>query len=179
MSTPSPAKEDQTDRDAEILDELAELGLELARGLQARALAADSPQEASSLATAFQRAARTVRQCLALKCKLAHDAARARREHKRDFDNESSQRIRRRKAMVLMYMHRSIAELTPEDDEELGLARLEDLDDAVLDETFLVGTVHEVIAGLHRAMDLPVPEHLEGLDSAFAQPLAPHAYNSA
>ncbi|HET6971126.1 MAG TPA: hypothetical protein VFH92_08375, partial [Phenylobacterium sp.] len=49
----------EASRDAEILDELAELGLELARGLQERALAAAGAQDASALAMAFQRVART------------------------------------------------------------------------------------------------------------------------
>lgn len=76
-STPSP-------RDAEILDELAELGLALARKVQARAMAAaDGDDEAalSSLSSAFQKVSRSVRQSLALKDRLARmrklDARRA------------------------------------------------------------------------------------------------------
>ncbi|HET6972096.1 MAG TPA: hypothetical protein VFH92_13295, partial [Phenylobacterium sp.] len=81
-------------RDAEILDELAELGLELARGLQERALAAAGAQDASTLAMAFQRVARTVRQSLALKGKLRRDELREGREMHRDASAEIARRIR-------------------------------------------------------------------------------------
>jgi hypothetical protein len=58
------------DRHGRMLAELAGLSLALARDLQARALAAESADEAAKLATAFGRVARGVRQTLALEMKV-------------------------------------------------------------------------------------------------------------
>jgi len=49
-----------------ILAELSELGLALARDLQACALAADEASDKADLSLAFQRTSRSVRQTLAL-----------------------------------------------------------------------------------------------------------------
>ncbi|HVI34393.1 hypothetical protein [Phenylobacterium sp.] len=76
MSAPPPIPAIAEDRHGRILAELAGLSLELARDLQARALAAESAEDAAKLAAAFHRTARCVRQCLALEAKLVHDLAR-------------------------------------------------------------------------------------------------------
>ena len=54
------------DRHGRILAELAGMGLELARDLRERALAAETAEEATRLARAFQAISRGVRQTLAL-----------------------------------------------------------------------------------------------------------------
>lgn len=59
------------DRHGRILAELAGMGLELARDLRERALAAGTAEEATSLARAFQSISRGVRQTLALELKVA------------------------------------------------------------------------------------------------------------
>lgn len=56
-ATPTEMRE----RQERILAELSELGLALARDLQARALAADDAAEATELGLAFHRVARSVR----------------------------------------------------------------------------------------------------------------------
>jgi hypothetical protein len=68
------------ERQDAVLAELSELGLTLARELHARALAAETPQEADKLALAFQRVSRGVRQTFALELKIE----RARNEDERE-----------------------------------------------------------------------------------------------
>lgn len=63
-----------------MLAELSELGLSLARDLHARALAAETTQDAEKLALAFQRVSRGVRQTFALELKIE----RARNEDDRE-----------------------------------------------------------------------------------------------
>lgn len=60
--------------DDQVLDELAQLGLALARDLQQAALAAKQPEEKARLAAAFHKVARGVRQGIALKQKLVRDS---------------------------------------------------------------------------------------------------------
>jgi hypothetical protein len=77
MPAPEPIAEDRHGR---ILAELAGMSLELARDLQARALAAETSEEAARLSTAFHRISRGLRQTLALELKVARfrqDLARA------------------------------------------------------------------------------------------------------
>ena len=76
MSGPAPIAPIPEDRHGRILAELAGLSLELSRDLQARALAAETVEDATKLAAAFHRTARAVRQCLALEARLIHDRAR-------------------------------------------------------------------------------------------------------
>jgi len=65
---------DIVDRDQQILGELAELDLALARHVHARALATDDPVQIADLSRAYQRMSRSVRQTLALKAKLKREA---------------------------------------------------------------------------------------------------------
>lgn len=73
----NPAKRERQDA---VLAELSELGLTLARELHARALAAETAQDADKLALAFQRVSRGVRQTFALDLKLERDRRQADRE---------------------------------------------------------------------------------------------------
>ena len=65
---------DIADRDQQMLAELAELDLALARHVQARALASEDAAEVADLSRAYQRISRCVRQTLALKAKLKREA---------------------------------------------------------------------------------------------------------
>lgn len=67
---PPPTPVDD-DRHGRILAELAGMGLEIARDLRERALAAETGEEATRLARAFQAISRGVRQTLALELKVA------------------------------------------------------------------------------------------------------------
>jgi hypothetical protein len=68
------------ERVEQILGELAELGLMLARDLAAEARGAETPEQKVALAGAFQKTSRTVRLTLALDAKLTRDAAREDRD---------------------------------------------------------------------------------------------------
>ena len=68
------------ERQDEVLAELSELGLTLARELHARALAAETPQDADKLALAFQRVSRGVRQTFALELKVERERRAADRD---------------------------------------------------------------------------------------------------
>src|SRR5256885_7123913 len=69
-----------TEAEAAGLSELAALDLVMAREFAARAQAAEDPDTASDLARSYQRMARSYRQSLALKVRLAREIARAERE---------------------------------------------------------------------------------------------------
>src|SRR5256885_4245470 len=69
-----------TEAEAAGLSELAALDLVMAREFAARAQAAEDPDTASDLARSYQRMARSYRQSLALKVRLAREIARAERD---------------------------------------------------------------------------------------------------
>jgi hypothetical protein len=69
-----------TEDEAAGLSELAALDLAMARDFAARAQAAEDPDTANDLARSYQRMARSYRQSLALKVRLAREIARAERE---------------------------------------------------------------------------------------------------
>ncbi len=68
------------ERQDAVLAELSELGLTLARELHARALSAETTAEAETLALAFQRVSRGVRQTFALELKIERERRAAERE---------------------------------------------------------------------------------------------------
>src|SRR5258705_8925277 len=104
MSTAAEKQE----RQERILAELSELGLALARDLQARALAATDIAEASELGLAFQRVSRSVRQTLALEAKLERDRLRADREDRTEAQNARTAYAERRKTQVQVAVKRCI-----------------------------------------------------------------------
>ena len=64
---------DIAERRRQLLGELAELSMSLARDLHACALAAETPEEKAAMAAAFQKTARSVRQSLALHARLGRE----------------------------------------------------------------------------------------------------------
>src|SRR5258707_3998794 len=69
-----------TEAEAAGLSELAALDLAMAEDFAARAQAAEDPDTANDLARSYQRMARSYRQSLALKVRLAREIARAQRD---------------------------------------------------------------------------------------------------
>jgi hypothetical protein len=69
-----------TEDEAAGLSELAALDLAMSRDFAARARAAEDPEVANDLVRSYQRMARSYRQSLALKVRLAREIARAERE---------------------------------------------------------------------------------------------------
>jgi hypothetical protein len=95
-------------RHAATLARLAEASERLAMKHAERALTADDPEVEAKATVAFQRAARSVRQCLALEAKLLRDAARAEREALQDLTRVARARTDRRKAHVRAAVERLI-----------------------------------------------------------------------
>jgi hypothetical protein len=69
-----------TEEEAAGLAELAAMDLAMARDFAARARAAEDPEVANDLVRSYQRMARSYRQSLALKMRLAREIARAERD---------------------------------------------------------------------------------------------------
>jgi hypothetical protein len=110
-----------TEAEAAGLSELAALDLTMARDFAARAQVAEDPETANDLARSYQRMARSYRQSLALKVRLAREIARAEREPPAPIPRDES-RIEARVEEILGPVRRVIwaehepAELTDADD---------------------------------------------------------------
>jgi hypothetical protein len=108
-----------TEAEAAGLSELAALDLAMARDFAARAQAAEDPETANDLARSYQRMARSYRQSLALKVRLAREIARAEREPPAPILRDEA-RIEARIAEIRRPVRRVIwAEHEPADPSEL------------------------------------------------------------
>ena len=149
------------ERHGRILAELAEIGMAIARGLQAQALEAESSEAKAQAVAAFPRVARAVRQTLALEARLQRDARREAAEVRGEAARDLALRLRRRKALVRTWMQRAIANHTPDDDDTIHM-RLEDLrdrlDDDLLDADFADRPVEDLIIELHFSLGLTPPD---------------------
>ncbi len=111
--------------------------MDMAQSFQARCLAAEAAREAADLALGFQRAARTVRQCLALKSRLQWDAERRERETRAEVEDAQAARAERRKAQVRLAVKRAILETFDSYDADNRLGDLEErLDEDALYDLF-------------------------------------------
>jgi hypothetical protein len=141
--TPTDSAADRAERHGRVLQELTELGMNLARAVSAEATVAD-PAKANELALAFSRIARAVRQTLALAAKLAEERQATAAERVRRDDLEAGTSALNRRLRIERLVERAI-DAEASDDEAEGLyddlrERLEDTDD---------------LAGFH---DRPLPE---------------------
>jgi len=130
---------EKADRQDRILTELSELGLALARDLQACALAADDVATKSDLGRTFHHVARSVRQALALEARLQRDRQRAGREARAEVERDGAARAERRKAQVRIAVKRCIGY------EHSGFDADNLLDD--LDERLEEDALHGILAG--------------------------------
>jgi len=147
---------ERAERHGRILAELSELGLALARKLQAAAVAAQEPKVAAELGLAFHRISRSVRQSLALEARLERERERDAREAARAAAAEAQtprpepevlRALARRKAEVRDRVERlAWAEFDLEDAEDEALEFLEtQLDALARSETFLFDPIeHQV-----------------------------------
>jgi len=142
-----------------ILDELARLGLSLARDMAQRAEAAKDDDQAARLAMAFHHVSRSVRQSLALQAKLAHDAQRHLREARDDAQRQDKTRRELHAARVRSGVRRIIGAEAAEREHIALLSRLELalLSDST-DADFLEGTVERHVARLCRMLGVRVPD---------------------
>jgi len=88
-----------------ILDELATLGLTLARDLHNRAVEAKDPDQAARLAMAFHHISRSVRQSLALQARLQRDRARGAEDQ---AERRAAAPVQARKAQVRAAVQRLV-----------------------------------------------------------------------
>jgi hypothetical protein len=88
------------ERAEQVLGELTELGLMLARDLATQARAAEDTQEKVALAAAFQKTSRAVRLTIALDFKMTRDAARDAAEAARDASAQAADAALRESAIV-------------------------------------------------------------------------------
>ena len=174
------------ERHAEILGELAELGLSLARKLHGEAMAAETPEETALLSREFHRLSRSVRQTLALEAKMQRDAEGCARDEVRRAEAEHRDRVLAHKQRI----RAPVCRLIWNEAEDQGEA--EDRDDAFEDllaeaalaPDFLETPVETHIARLKAALPLPDPppqgeaaaQPTEGVEAPNAQafnPLSP------
>ena len=142
--------QEKIERQDRILAELSELGLALARDLQACALAADEASDKADLSLAFQRTSRSVRQTLALEAKLERDRQTAERESRESATRAEAVRVARRKAQVKLAVERCVWSEADGDEAE---TLLNDLDDRLERDT-----LSDAFAG-----DDPVEAHIARL----------------
>ena len=143
---------EMTARHAATLARLAEAGERLALKHAERALSADDPEVEARATTAFHRAARSVRQCLALEAKLVRDAGRAEREDRNLASREADARRSRRRIHVRTAVSRLI---WTEAESEQEAERLDcELDDLLELERFCEDvTLEDVDAHIARLCD--------------------------
>jgi len=156
MSEPAETHAEKSQR---ILGELTELGLTLARDLHARALAAETAQEAQALGLAFQRVSRSVRQCLALEARMEREAKADAREAVDRTRLDRDVRIRDVKRRVGEAMDRLI--WTEADGDCDGIEMLDEdlalrLDEMALAEDFLKIPLETLVERLAVDMGLTV-----------------------
>jgi hypothetical protein len=149
---------DMTERHGRILAELSELGLALARGVQAQALAADDPASAADLSLAFHRVSRSVRQTLALEARLERDRNQKDREDRAEAAREAERRVQHRKSQVRMAVERLVWNEAEDDEAERLLAELENLlDEEALSDNFTEAPLDVHIARICKELGLAAP----------------------
>ena len=151
-----------TERTQQMLGELAELSMTLARDLHACALSAESAAEKAQMAAAFHKAARSVRQSLALHARMARDDRREAAEAAHAEREARKARVQARKAQVSGIVERLIWDEAEDAEAETALeAELEDHLDALAEtEAFLESPLGLLIARLCEALGITPPAHL-------------------
>ena len=161
LATTDPC-EDRTERHLRILQELADIGMELARAVKARALDPEAePAAAAELVLTFSRIARAVRQTVALEARIDRDRQAAAVERAERRVRETLDRALRRKARVRDLVERAI------DSEASGAAAedlLLDLDERLEDADDLAGfadrPVAEIVARICGDLGVAPPPNL-------------------
>jgi hypothetical protein len=151
----SPDDAQLADLQARLLPELAELGAAVARKMAARIDKAQDDAAAATLASAFERASRSVRMCLALMARLAADRRRLARE-----DAEAGRLVLEHRRKQIRTVLGRIIEQTAEPRAVPHLTQelRERLEEEKLFETFADGPVEAHIARIRKLLDLPEAE---------------------
>ena len=139
-----------------ILDELARLGLTLARDLHARAAETKDPDQAARLAMAFHHVSRSVRQSLALQARLQRDRSRAVGEADDQAARRAAAPVRARKAQVRAAVQRLAWTERPDWNLFATRQKLDLILDAEAgDDGFLDTPLDALIARIAKALKLP------------------------
>jgi hypothetical protein len=142
---------EMAERHGRVLAELAELGLGLARGLQAQVLEAPAGEDAPGLALAFHRVSRSVRLSVALEARLE----RERRQDWRDDRARITHETERRKTQLRAAVTRAVLSETDGREAEALLDELEDrLDEDGLHDDFIAGPVEAQVARIRAGLGL-------------------------
>ncbi len=150
---------EKMERQDRILGELSELGLTLARGLHARALAAETAEEAQAFSLAFHRISRSVRQTLALESKLERERRRLDLEDRQDAQRRVEAGVSQRKAQVRFAVERAIWTEAEGVEAERLLDELDDLlEEGALGDGFLDGPIETLIARIQDDLGLTVAD---------------------
>jgi hypothetical protein len=150
---------DRPERRLRILQELAEIGMELARALRTQALAAKAdPAAAVDLGLSFSRIARAVRQTVALEARLEQDRQAAAAERAERQARDTREQADKHKARIRDLVERAIdAEASGGAAEDL----LGDLDERLEDADDLAGfadrPVAEIVQHICRELDIAPP----------------------
>lgn len=160
--TPVDLSIDRTERRLRILQELAEIGMNLARKVQARALAPEAdPAVVGDLVLCFSRIARTVRQTIALEARLERDRQADATSRAERRARDARFRAHRHKTRVRELVERAIDAEASGDAAENLLGdlneRLEDADDLA---GFADRPVAEIVTHICRELDLTPPPAL-------------------
>jgi hypothetical protein len=153
---------DRAERRLRILQELAEIGMDLARAVRTRALAAEAdPAAAVDLGLSFSRIARAVRQTVALEARLEQDRQAAAAERAERQARDAREQAYKHKARLRDLVERAIdAEACGEAAEDL----LGDLDERLEDADDLAGFVDrpvaEIVQHICRELDVTPPPAL-------------------
>jgi hypothetical protein len=148
------------ERHARLLTELAELGMVLARKLQARAMAAETTAEERAAANTFHRISRSLRQTLALEAQLERLRRRMLAEDIEAAAERTEAAVTRRKAQAGAVIERLI--WREHDDEDQANHLVEHMqhliDEDALDEDFLCGPIKAYLDRLRDDLRLPPDE---------------------
>ena len=145
-------------RHGEMLAEVADMSMKLARKLHERAMAAETDEELQAAASAFHRISRSLRQTLALEARLERDSRRDTAEARRLADEDRRERVAARKTHLGDVGSRLIWTEAERSDVGQLLVDLKRWCDAEAfhEERFLEGPVEAVIERLKRDLGLPL-----------------------
>jgi hypothetical protein len=148
-----------TQRQDEILTELADMGMAIARDLHRRALAAKDVATACELSLAFHRASRSIRQTLALEARLHRERRLVAQETDRKAREERLDRVQKKRDQVRKALTHEIWTEYEGDEAE---ALLDELGAWVMEESgedgFLDTPIEVCIARIREGLGLPTTD---------------------
>lgn len=151
---------DMAEKHARMLSALGEFGLNLAREMHDRALAAEEPQVAADLARAFHAVSQTLRQTILLETRVVRDVEQRARQDREMAEKAARAPIAARRLRIAHAIERIVdAEYEDEDEGQAVYDEVvERLDEDRLAPDFLEQPVDVQIERLCREFGLPISE---------------------